>query len=183
VRGEADRRASEAIEHAEAAEREAGKTDEALTRIRGDYEAGKLDVTDWTEFRDDLGERRLASLAQAEQYRAHAAELEAEAAQLDARGEVAERLAGLRAAVAGDIERADDLLALRAAIASTFESVTLYRSEAFSEGYYLDPILRREAIDETREFEDAEMTPIRPIPLSMSITKGTRTIRRTTATW
>lgn len=125
VRAESERRAAEARERAEDAEREAARSEEALARIRSDYERGKLDAEEWHEFRDDLGARRQASLAEAEQHRAHADQLAAEADALDARSEVAERLAGLRRAVAGSIERAEDIKALRAALAATFESVTL----------------------------------------------------------
>ncbi len=173
VRAESDRQAGEAGERAEGAEGDAARAEEALARIRGDYEAGKIDADDWRGFRDDLSARRRASLAEVEQHRARADELAAEAEALDARSEVAERLAGLRAAVAGSIERAEDVKALRAALAATFESVTLWRSDALPGGFWLDPLLRPEALDTTRpDWEDSPTTPVRRIPLSMPIPEG-----------
>ena len=173
VRAESERQACEARERADGAERDAARAEEALARIRTDYQRGALSAADWTDHRDDLSARREASLAEAEQHRSHAEQLMEEAEALDARSEVAERLAGLRAAVAGSIERAEDVKALRAALAATFESVTLWRSDALPGGFWLDPLLRPEALDTTRpDWRDSPTTPVRRIPLSIAIPKG-----------
>jgi hypothetical protein len=101
---------------------------------------------------------------EAEQHRAQVETLELEVAALNADAELQMNLVELRRAVAGEIESADGITALRAALTSMFLKVVLYRE---GDEVYLVPYLRAEAATVVWDLEDEMWTdgPPRRAPL------------------
>jgi site-specific DNA recombinase len=170
VRSEGRRRVEEAFALAEIAEREAAKIEEWLGRIDADYRSGEISGASWERKTAELTEDRAAALAEAERHRAHAEALGADVLALDADAEFQRTVVELREAVAGRIETADGLGALRAALAGTFERVVLHRQDG---AVYLLPYLRAEAIhpsalDPSSEAWDPHVAQARQIPLQIA---------------
>lgn len=152
------------------AETEAQKAEDRLRRVRRDYADGRLDADDWRSFRDELTAELDGARAKLEQLRRREAEVEAETPVTDVEDEILLRLAELRAAVAGRIDSAEGIEALRAAIEATFEKIELWRDP--EGGIILLPYLRLEAISNLREVDllDDLPEPRRlPIPLQMGM--------------
>ena len=66
------------------AERQRGLAEERLTRVRRDYQDGKLDASDWAEQREQLQDECDAAAAEAERLRRRVEEITAEGERLDA---------------------------------------------------------------------------------------------------
>jgi site-specific DNA recombinase len=172
-----DRRLGEVRALAEDAARQVADLDEQRDRLRGDYRAGRLEVEEWREFRDEIASERTAAQANADRLAEQAESVGALAANLDAEHELLRRLAELRAAVAERVRSgqqrahsAEDVGALRAAIGAVFEEIHLRPAEdpitaieGYSEsaepgpqGYYIEPHIRQDVIE---DFAD-DGTPI-----------------------
>jgi site-specific DNA recombinase len=110
-----------------AAEREAVEAAEAVARIERDYSRGKLDVDEWRRLTGNLTPELEAAEAERDRLRNQQAQVEASAAYLDAEAEVVEDLARLRNAIAGKVESAADVEAVRATLVRQFEVFVLHR--------------------------------------------------------
>jgi DNA invertase Pin-like site-specific DNA recombinase len=108
------------------AEAEAQRAVERLARVRRDYADGELPVSDWKEFKAELTAERDAAEAEVGRLRAAEAELESNQ-DLDAEAETLRHLAKLRAAVASEIQNAEGIEGVRAALKLLFEKFILYR--------------------------------------------------------
>ncbi|HWA55239.1 MAG TPA: recombinase family protein [Solirubrobacterales bacterium] len=145
------------------AQREADKARERLARIEGDYMDGALKVADWERFNKRLTEELSAAEGQVERLASRLEEVEQHDAGRDLEVEVVEKLAAIRASVAGEVADASGADAARAAIQRLFEGFTLRRIEpglrvpgelAWADGgdYVLEPqvldgvVLRSDAI-------------------------------------
>jgi DNA invertase Pin-like site-specific DNA recombinase len=105
---------------------EAQKARERLDRVRRDYQDGKLDADDWSEQRLQLQGEQDAAAAQLERLRESERE-EARATELlDPESETLKRLATLRKAIAGEVQDAQDIAAVRAALAHLFDRFVLH---------------------------------------------------------
>jgi site-specific DNA recombinase len=110
----------------EEADREAMRAAERLARVKRHYLDGKLDADDWRSFREELRAEQEAATARAETLASQEAAVTASGALEDAEEAVLRRLADLRAAVVGDVRRAGDVEALRAALARLFSRFVLH---------------------------------------------------------
>jgi hypothetical protein len=143
------------------ADQDAQKARENLERIRRDYKTGKLDADDWREFRDELTEQVEAADAQLARLDSQLNEVQQSDRLLDLETEVVEKLAAIRAAVAGEVASADGVDAARAAIQRLFEGFALQEPRAGLSvpaelawgggGYVLEPRLRDGATALRRE--------------------------------
>jgi DNA invertase Pin-like site-specific DNA recombinase len=117
---------AEARDLAVQADREEQEAEAALVRVRRDYQRGAISAEEWHEFRTELEEEAEASRRRASQLRVRAAQLDAEAAHVDAETQLGARLAAILRAAAGDLDDPRAVAEFRAALASTFESVTFH---------------------------------------------------------
>jgi Recombinase/Recombinase zinc beta ribbon domain len=105
---------------------EAQKARERMDRVRRDYQDGKLDAEDWAEQRLQLQGEQDAAGAQVERLQESERE-EARATELlDPESETLKRLATLRKAIAGEVQAAQDIAAVRAALAHLFSRFVLH---------------------------------------------------------
>jgi len=167
------RRRAEARALCAQGERELQQAEERLARVRRDYADGLLDAEDWRGFRDELGAEREAAEAKLALLREREREAVAEGEARDYEGELLERLADLRQAVAGQVALGD-VAAVRAALQRLFECFTLHRLGEGGEpveldlclgGTYIEPRLRAEAIVGYEQVyaEDSARTLARPV--------------------
>jgi hypothetical protein len=168
-----DRRVAELSTLLAHAEAEAQRAAARLGRVRRDYADGRLEASDWREFREELGDEQQAATAEAERLRQNLAEAKAVGA--DAESETLEHLAQIRRAIVGEVRSADGVDAVRAALGRMFERFVLHRAAdapdgvlpaelALVPGLVIEPIIRAEAIDHQGDF-----TPIlRRTPLEQA---------------
>jgi site-specific DNA recombinase len=126
LEGERDRRIKEVRALRKQAEAEAHRVTEELARIRRDYRRGELRASDWEEFRDEITAERNAALAEVERLAESESEIEYDTAFDDAERQLLERLAEIRRSITGEINAADDVDAVRAAITRVFEGFVLH---------------------------------------------------------
>ena len=113
------------------AEREAQRARETFDRIRANYKRGDMPRKEWhEEWQPELTEEREAAEQAVERLRAQAQDVEGWTELEDAEQKTLERLAAIRRAVAGDITSAQDLDAVRAALARLFKEFVLHREQA-----------------------------------------------------
>lgn len=146
-------------------------TDEAtaearLTRVRRDYQDGKLDADDWSEQRAELTEALEAARAQAQRLSEQHDDLAAGAEQIDINSAVLAHLTALRASILGEARdgSAGGVEAFRAALRRLFVGFDLVRFPSLGGGdtegviwpqdraihvadYVLIPRVRPEALD------------------------------------
>jgi site-specific DNA recombinase len=138
----------------EEAEREADLAEQRLARVRRDYADGKLDATDWHSFRDELLGEQDATRAQADRLRDQQIEVEGWGELRDVERDTLQRLADIRAAIAGEVREAEGIDAVRAALARLFEHFIVHRDQpgrrhvelAFVDGLWIEPVVRPQAI-------------------------------------
>lgn len=121
-----ERKLAEARALCEAAEREAQHSAERLTRVRRDYTHGQLTAAEWRELRTDLESERVAADAEAERLRKQVVATEESAAVSDAEAELLQHLAGIRAAIAGEVSSAAGVDAVRSALLRLFDGFKLH---------------------------------------------------------
>ena len=136
-----------------------------------EFETSLVDVEGSIATVRSEGRRRVEeAFALAEIAEREAAKIEEWLGRIDADAEFQRTVVELREAVAGRIETADGLGALRAALAGTFERVVLHRQDG---AVYLLPYLRAEAIhpsalDPSSEAWDPHVAQARQIPLQIA---------------
>lgn len=175
-----------ACEAQEQADRDAATAEARLARVRGDYQAGKIEAEDWSEQRPQLTAELDAAREAAQRAREHVQRVEQGRVPGDAEQVLLDHLATIKRAVGEGIGDAPDLPALRNVIAELFEEVQLVDDMGWPRldrlqqhpsksailaltgahpnvegGYWLLPVLRGSAIDDvTWEPESREI----PIP-------------------
>jgi site-specific DNA recombinase len=112
----------------EQAERDAATAEAKLARVRGHYQAGKIEADDWSEQRPQLTAELDAAREAAQRTREHVQAVEQGGVPGDAEQALLDHLARLKRAVGEGVGAAPDLHALRNTIGDLFESVTLVRS-------------------------------------------------------
>jgi DNA invertase Pin-like site-specific DNA recombinase len=168
IRAEGKRRAAEALALAAQAESEATIAEERLSRVRRDYQDGRIEAEDWADQRDQLEAEQDAARAEAARHQQHAAALTDEVKALDADAELQRTVIELRETIAGRIEATESIQALRVALTATFERVELHRQEAT---IYLLPFVRPEAIHPSAD-DYPYSAPARRIPLQIGAKDG-----------
>jgi site-specific DNA recombinase len=148
----AQRRIEEARSLAEHAERQEGEAEASLARIRADYKTGAISADEWASFRAELEEEQTAAREEAHRLREQAAAVEAQAARIDAETMMIERLTELRQAIAGKIESAEGVAALRITLAVTFSRIILQHDDEGTP--FLTPYLWDEAVVGWRDWHD-----------------------------
>jgi site-specific DNA recombinase len=134
------------------AEREHMQAADRLARVRRAFQDGHLEAEDWTEQRAELTAEQEAAAARVATLTQKEADVAASGALTDVEEAMLRRLADLRAAVVGDLNEADTLDSLRAALTRLFERFTLregpvqrqagsYAIETDT-GWWLDPVVR-----------------------------------------
>lgn len=109
------------------AEQEAQRAADRLARVRGNYQDGKIDPDDWVEQRSQLGAERAATEAEVERLRCQEREAEGWGELRDVESETLRRLSEIRAAIAGEIQDASGVDAVRAALARIFDCFVIRR--------------------------------------------------------
>jgi len=163
-----DRKLAELNGLLKAAEQQAQQAHERLARVRRDYVDGKLDAEDWQTFRAELGEEQAAAAAEAKRLRSQQAEVDAWAEVSDAERATLEQLAKIRAALAGEVQAADGIEAVRVALLRLFEGFVLHRADSsaaprrahaeldFADDYMIEPVIREQSIEGYSE----NLTPV-----------------------
>ena len=141
----------------EQAEREAMAADERLARVKRAFQDGHLDAQDWAEQRRELLDEQEAAAARAKTLAEREALVAASGALSDVEEATLRRLADLRAAVVGDLRRAGDVDALRAALSRLFSAFVLHDNHSgptrvdgdlFADAArFLEPVMREDAFD------------------------------------
>jgi hypothetical protein len=116
-----------------------GASARPLARVRRDYMNGDLSAKHWEEMEPELTAELEASRAEAERLASAQREVEQNSEFEDAEQKVLEHLSEIRRAVVGEIQDAEGVAAIRAALSRLFESFTLHpRAAAIGEGDLLD---------------------------------------------
>jgi len=158
TRQRVEERASAALvaarEAQEQADRDAATADAKLARVRGHYQAGKIEADDWSEQRPQLTAELEAAREAAQRAREHVQQVEQGGLPGDAEQALLDHLAALKQAVGEGIGAAPDLHALRNVIGDLFASIDLARNDDGS--YLLLPSLRVGQLGDGRwDFESA----------------------------
>jgi hypothetical protein len=133
-------RVDAALVHAQEAvagcEADVARVERALTTTERDYDAGELTARQYSKREDRLTGELEGAKAALEQARVSVRQMERAGPVGDAEQELLDRLATLKAAVAGGVAEAPDLPALRNVIAQMFDSIDLVRCRK-TEGVYV----------------------------------------------
>ena len=141
----------EAAALATRAESDVVRAEDAIARLDRDYRDGRLPARLYTRNLEAAEEERQGAAAEAATYRARIRSLERALEAIDADTQLAQRVAQMREEVAGTINSATTIAALRAAIAAVFIEVNL-QCDGGGERY-LTARLRRDAMWSPTEFE------------------------------
>jgi len=172
------------------AENELARAEAALSRIEGDYIAGRIDADKWTRLEDRLKAEMDAARAQVDQHERRKRQIEAALAAFDLGKAVADELTELRRLVAGEIQagREGKMEALRATLKRLFVGFQLApRGDLFVGAsvdgavwagnentqellgvgeHYLRALLRSDAIDVSPDADFADGFPaVQRVPL------------------
>jgi site-specific DNA recombinase len=128
------RKADEARELLTDAGRRERAAEDALKRVRRAFQEGKIEADDWADQRPELSEDFETAKAETTQRRQALGEIEQDDLLADAEQETLERLADIRRAIAGEIEDAEGVEAVRAALTRLFERFTLHPRDGASYG-------------------------------------------------
>jgi len=153
------------------AERDAARAEDRLSRVRRDYQDGRLDADDWREQRVDLASQRQAARANVERLRVQSDEAASQSLLRDAEVETLRYMAAIREAIVGEIRESGGVEALRSVLVRLFSHFTLHRldSESLPEhpalyadlllvgGYVVEPHVRPEVVE---SFECDGLVPV-----------------------
>jgi site-specific DNA recombinase len=148
-----DRRLAEVRALRATAERESKAAQEALERVRRDYQRGAIEADDWAEQRPQLAEELQGARAEAERLRASEAQVDQGAGITDAEQETLERLTSIRRAIAGEVRDAEGTDAIRAALSRLFDGFIVHRSTPdrvhveLAGQTWIEPIVREQAVE------------------------------------
>jgi site-specific DNA recombinase len=146
------------------AETERHRAEERLARVRRDYTDGNLDAADWAEFRDEISAELEGARAHVERLSGQITETEQWGVLQDVERDTLAKLAELRRAIAGEIQDAEGVDAVRAALVRLFDGFAVRRVQpgmrvpadlAWQGDYIIEPIVGEEVIQ--------GYSPLRPI--------------------
>jgi site-specific DNA recombinase len=150
-----------AIEHRRAevmgllkqAEREAAAAAARLARIKSDYVAEDLTASEWRELRAELEPEAEAAEMERSRLSTQLAEIESGPAIANLETELLERLAKIRAALAGEVNDASGTATVRAALLRLFDGFVLRHGtpenahvELIGGDYWIEPLVREDAV-------------------------------------
>lgn len=147
---------SEAKALLDQADSQAQRAEAKLTRIRGDYAEGKIEAEDWASFRDELTTDLAGARAEAKHLIQRVEDIENSAALRDLERDNLTKLSDLRGAIAGEIQSAEGIEAVRAALARIFDRFVVKRIQpgvrvhadlAWQGEFYLEPVPREQAVE------------------------------------
>jgi site-specific DNA recombinase len=148
-----DRKAAEVKAVFASAEREAQAADARLARVKRDYSNGELTASEWRELREDLEPEAEAAQAEVKRLRDQVEATDPEIVLGDAEDEVVQQLAQLRRAVAGDVNDAEGVQAVRAVLKRLFDRFVFHPElpaeahvELIGSRYWIEPIVSERAI-------------------------------------
>lgn len=119
----------------EEAEREEQAAEVRLTRVRRDYQDGRLEAEDWSEQRPELSEERDAARARVAQLRDQERHVGDAGALADAEASALRLIAEVRDAVLGFTDNPAGIDAMRAALGRLFDGFTLFPLGVAGAGY------------------------------------------------
>jgi hypothetical protein len=157
IREEAGRQAREAEALAERAEAEVAEVEEQRQRVDRDYRRDALSAEDYGRLITAIDEEQAAAEAEAEHHRSRTQGLAAEVDLFNAEFEWADRLVRLRKTVAGEINDAASVEALRAAITTLCDFVELREDE--DGAVHLVPHIDDEILDEVGALRLPDTSP------------------------
>jgi site-specific DNA recombinase len=143
ITAEADRQVAEANALLDLAERELTQVEESRERVESDYLRGGLSSENYQRLGSRLDGEREAAEAEVVRHRTRVQEISEQVSLINADSEFAKAMHELRLAIQGEIESAEGIDAMRAALTRAFSRVTLHR-EGRSVEVGLDGVVLRE---------------------------------------
>ncbi|HEX9967923.1 MAG TPA: recombinase family protein [Solirubrobacterales bacterium] len=136
------------------AQDQAARARERLERVKGDYLAGELTANEWRELRAEVEPAAAAADRECERLASQLQAAEADPTLAGIEAGLLERLAGIRAALAGQVTDAAGVDAVRAALMRVFDRFVLHKGRAegranldlIGDGYWIEPITSEEVI-------------------------------------
>jgi site-specific DNA recombinase len=153
-----DRKLAEVNQLLAEANAEQRRSEERLSRVRRDYQDGRLDVDDWQEQRAELAAELGAAKAETQRLRDQERDVSEWAELVDAEQATLERLTEIRRAIAGELRGSDAIESVRAALAHTFKRFVLHRAAssrapkrlhvelAMIDGFLIEPVVQEQVI-------------------------------------
>jgi DNA invertase Pin-like site-specific DNA recombinase len=138
------------------AEAEKRRAEERLGRVRRDYSDGKLSAEDWAEFKAELTTELEGATAEVARLIEQEAEVETWGEFQDAEQDTLQKLADLRTAIADQVNDAEGVDAVRAALTRIFERFVLRPVQpghrvkadlAWIGDLVLEPVVREQAVE------------------------------------
>ncbi len=152
--GARSRKLSEVLALREVAERDVRASQERLMRVRRDYTDGAITAADWIEFRTELETELSAAQAKLRQIDRQHDDVSRWEEVVDAEEETYRQLAEIRAAIAGEVEDAEGVEAVRAVLARMFDHFKLHLAdggpvhlELLGAELWIEPIVAERAIE------------------------------------
>ena len=140
------------------AERQRALADDRYARVRRDYQDGRLDADDWREQRDELRDEQAAATEEVVRLEARVEKVVGHVALFDAEEDLLERLAELRAAVAGRVADGTTVEAMRTALLRLFSGFTLHAHDYLT-GHTMDEAPLPEGWLRSRTYWHPGLTP------------------------
>jgi DNA invertase Pin-like site-specific DNA recombinase len=136
------------------AQQQAATAWERLERVKGDYLAGELLAPEWRELREELEPAVQAADSECERLGSQLAEVEAGTDLEGVEADLIEKLARVRAALAGRVKDASGVDAVRAALMEIFDRFILHQGvpagpvnlDLVGEGYWIEPVISDHAV-------------------------------------
>lgn len=152
-----DRRSAELASLCAQADRERARAQAAVERVERDYLAGTLSSSSYERLVVRAADELKASQAEAERLAASEAEVARDSAMADAEQETVRQLTQLRQAIAGEIDRAESIDAVRAALQRLFDRFVLHvdiprraHVELIRPEVWIEPVVAEPGPDELR---------------------------------
>lgn len=148
------RKLNEVVAVRDVAARDARASEERLMRVRRDYADGAITAADWIEFRTELETELSAAQAKLRQIERQHGDVSRWGEVADAEEETYQQLAEIRAAIAGEIDGAQGVEAVRAVLARMFNHFKLHVAdggpvhlELLGAEHWIEPIVADRAIE------------------------------------
>ncbi len=153
-----DRKLAEVRQLLSEANAEQRRSEERFSRVRRDYQDGRLDADDWRQQRGELAAELDAANAEMERLRNQEQDVAQWAEFVDAEQATLERLTEIRRVIAGELQGSDAIESVRAVLARTFERFVLHRAAssrapkrlhvelAMIDGFVIEPVVREQVI-------------------------------------